>query len=164
MSESAPGRVAPLASGTGVVLPEWIDENDHMNLAFYVMLFDVASVDAFRSVGMGEDYQQRTGFGQFAVESHVLYQNELLLGDEVQMGTWVLGGDTKRIHLAHAMHRVDDGTPVATQELMFLNVSLTSRRVTPWPEGVHARITEVVSGHAQLPRPAWAGRHIAMPS
>lgn len=159
-----PGRpTAPLASGTGRVLPEWIDENDHMNLAFYVVLFDLASVEVFGTLGMGEDYQQRTGFGQFAVESHLQYQNELRLGDEIRMGTWVLGGDAKRIHLAHEMHRVDDGSPVATQELMFLNVSLSTRRVTPWPDAVRDAIAATRAAHAQQPRPDWAGRRIAMP-
>jgi acyl-CoA thioester hydrolase len=154
---------APLASGSGVVLPEWIDENDHMNLAYYVMLFDVASVEVFRAIGMGTDYQLRTGSGQFAVESHIQYQNELRLGDEIRMGTWVLGGDAKRIHLAHEMHRADDGSPVATQELLFLNVSLSTRRVTPWPEAVRIAIAATASGHATGPQPTWAGRRIAMP-
>ena len=154
---------APVPTGSGVVRPEWIDENDHMNLAYYVVLFDLATVELFHSVGCADDYQQTTGCGQFAVESHLQYQNELRLGDEVVLASWVLGGDGKRAHLAHEMRRADDGSPVATQELMFLNVSLTTRRVAPWPDDVRERLAAAAADHARAPRPAWVGRRIAMP-
>jgi acyl-CoA thioester hydrolase len=49
------------------------------------------------------------------------------------------------------------------QELMYLHVDLSTRRVEPFPHKVRERVGAAASAHAQLPRPDWAGRRIAMP-
>jgi acyl-CoA thioester hydrolase len=38
----------------GSVLPEWIDNNDHMNLAYYVLLFDLATDTVYDALGIGQ--------------------------------------------------------------------------------------------------------------
>jgi acyl-CoA thioester hydrolase len=150
-------------SGTGVVQPAWIDGNQHMNLAYYVVLFDRATDAVFGAVGMGDSYKADTNCGAFAAESHLLYDSELRLGDAVTMTSWVLGGDAKRLHMAHEMRRVDDGARAATQELMFLNVDLTQRRVAPWPDYVRDGIQALGAAHALAGIPSWVGRHVGMP-
>ena len=44
---------APFDRYQGEVLPEWIDANDHMNLAYYVVLFDYATDALFEAIGIG---------------------------------------------------------------------------------------------------------------
>ncbi|MBN8889784.1 MAG: hypothetical protein ABS99_10465 [Acetobacteraceae bacterium SCN 69-10] len=157
-----PPRV-PFDSGEGEVLPAWIDSNDHMNLAYYVVLFDQATDAIYDAFGMDRGYKARTNCGTFAAESHNLYEQELRLGERVRVTTLVLGVDAKRLHLAHEMHRVADGARAATQELMYLHVDLGLRRVVPWPADVRARLDAFAAAHAAAPRPDWVGRRIAMP-
>lgn len=154
---------APFDSGEVEVRPEWIDANNHMNLAYYTVAFDLATDLLFEAFDCSYPYKARTGCGTFAVESHNLYEAELLLGERARIVTWVLGADAKRVHLAHEMYRLDDGRRAATQELMYLHVDLTLRRVVPWPEEVRARIAAAHAAHAAAPWPDWAGRRIAMP-
>ncbi|HTN09974.1 MAG TPA: thioesterase family protein, partial [Acetobacteraceae bacterium] len=112
----------PFDSGEGEVLPGWIDSNDHMNLAYYVVLFDHATDAIYDAFGLGPGYKTRTGCGTFAAESHNLYEQELRLGERVRVATWVIGADTKRLHLAHEMYRLSDNARAATQELLYLHI------------------------------------------
>ena len=38
----------------GEVLPQWIDANGHLNLAYYVVLFDQATDALYDVVGVGQ--------------------------------------------------------------------------------------------------------------
>ena len=154
---------APFDSGEGEELAEWIDANDHMNLAYYIVLFDRATDAIYEAFQIGPDYKDSTGCGTFAVASHNLYEQELLLGERVRIDTYVLGVDSKRLHLAHEMFRLADGARAATQELLYLHIDLAARRVTPWPGDVRARLDAAQAAHAALPRPAWVGQRVAMP-
>ena len=133
-----------------------------MNLAYYVLLFDYATDAIYEALGMDRGYKQKTNCGTFAAESHILYEQELLVRDRVRVVSQVLGWDAKRLHLAHAMIRIADGKRAATQELMYLHVDLARRRVVAWPDWLHARIRQAAEAHAALPRPDWVGRRIAM--
>lgn len=152
----------PFARYTGEVLPAWIDSNDHMNLAYYVVLFDHGTDAIYNALGIGTDYKQRYRAGTFAVETHTLYRAELLVGARVSVESVVAGVDAKRLHLAHTMLG-PDGNPAAMQEILFLHVDLESRRVAPWPAEILANLLAARDAHARLPRPDWLGRRIAMP-
>lgn len=154
---------APFDSEVIEVRPEWIDPNNHMNLAYYTMAFDLATDLIFDVFDCSYAYKDRAGCGTFAAESHNMYEAEMLLGEQARMVTWVLGVDAKRVHLAHEMYRLDDGRRAATQELMYLHVDLRIRKVAPWPDAVRARIQAAYDAHVGHERPAWAGRRIAMP-
>src|SRR5438477_574339 len=121
---------APYQRFEGEVLPEWIDWNGHLNLAYYVVLFDRATDLLFDELGLGLDYRRNEEKGTFVVETHNLYERELLVGERVRIATRILGSDDKRLHLGHEMFRVKDGERSATQELMFLHIDLAARRVS----------------------------------
>src|SRR5262249_7681856 len=154
---------APYERYEGEVLPEWIDLNGHMNLAYYTVLFDYATDLLFEAIGIGRGYKDATGHGTFVVETHNRYDRELLVGERVRVASRIIGADAKRIHLAHEMFRVADGMRAATQELMFLSIDLGRRRVVRFLPQAHAAILGAAAAHAVLPRPDWAGRHVAMP-
>ena len=154
---------APFDRYQGEVLPEWIDANDHMNLAYYTVLFDYATDVLFDAIDIGRHYKDSTNKGTFVVETHNLYERELLVGDRVRVSTQILAMDGKRLHLSHEMFMIANRQRAAMQELMFLHVDLSTRRVVPFPDGVRERVAAAASAHARLPRPDWIGRRIAMP-
>lgn len=155
---------APFDRFEGEVLPEWIDYNGHMNLAYYVVLFDRATDLLFDALDLGLDYRRDTGKGTFVAETHTLYENELLVRARVRVATQILGSDDKRLHLAHEMFAAEGGGRAAVQELMFLHVDLVARRVCPFLPELRERVAAWTAAHAALPRPSWVGRRIAMPS
>ena len=153
---------APLERYEGEVLPEWIDYNGHMNLAYYTVLFDQATDLLFDELGLGLDYRRDTLLGTFVAETHNLYERELLVGARVRIATRILEADDKRLHLGHEMFAISGGYRTATQELLFLHVDLAARRVTSFPAELRQRIAAWAAAHAALPRPDWVGRHVAM--
>ena len=161
--ETEPALPAPFPAETGRVLAEWIDHNGHLNLAYYIVLFDQATDALWQAIGLGAAYRARTGCGTFAVETHTLYMAELIEGDDTRSVSTVLGAGAKRLHIAHELHRVRDGAIVARQKLMYLTVDLTTRRSVPWPAETLASLQAAAAAHAAT-HPDWVGRRIAMPA
>jgi acyl-CoA thioester hydrolase len=159
---AGPALPVPFRSGPFTVRPEWIDYNGHLNLAYYVLLFDCATDALWAPIGLGDELRA-TGRATFAAESHILYRAELVEGEAVVIDSQILGLDEKRLHVTHEMRRVRDDMVSAQQELMYLSVDLGTRRVAPWPGAVLALLREAEAAHASLPRPGWVGRRVAMP-
>jgi acyl-CoA thioester hydrolase len=122
----------------GVVKPEWIDVNGHMNVAYYVLAFDLA-VDA-------------------SVESHITYQQELMEGDPYIVTAQILAYDDKRIHQFQRLYHAEKYFLAATGEWMNLHVDLETRRVSVWPESVLARLAEYSAGQTGQAYPDEAGK------
>ena len=146
------------------VLPEWIDYNGHMNLAYYVVVFDQATDALYDRLGIWLPYRQASGNSCFTVETHTIYEQEVKLGDRVLVRTRLLGADAKRLHYFHEMFHQPEGYRAAVQEVMALHVDLAVRRTAPFPPDRHAVIQAALASCAFLPVPKEAGRRIAMPA
>ena len=138
------------------VRPEWLDANGHMNLAYYVLVFDRGTDTWLEAAGLGAAYRQ-AGRSVFAVESHILYRQEARLGDPLRVRTRAAAAAGKRIHLLHEMH--SDSAEVAMQEVMFLHVDLSTRRSVALGDRALAGIAPLLPP-IEVPLPAWAGRRI----
>lgn len=145
------------------ILPEWIDGNGHMNLAYYIVVFDRALDVAFDALGIGWDYRRRADFTTFAAETHTLYEREVKQGETVRVVTRPLAVDAKRLHLFQEMHHAEEGYRIAAHEQMCLHIDLRIRKVSPWPAEQRMLIEEAVSAASRLPPPAGVGRRISMP-
>ena len=146
-----------------VVRPEWIDSNGHMNLAYYVVVFDLATDALYRVLAIGDDYREATGNSCFTAETHTLYEREVHLGDKLLVRTSLLGADSKRLHYFHEMFHVESGARSAAQELMALHIDMRVRRVAPFPPDRQAALAEAVQRFKPAEPPKGAGRRIALP-
>ena len=142
----------------GAVQPEWIDFIQHMNVAYYVLAVDHGIDALWDTFGITQEYVASEQGSTFAVECHVTYQRELHEGDPYIITTQVLGYDTKRIHQFQRLYQARDGFLSATCEWMNLHVDLDSRRVSPWPAEILARIEAYARAQPAQPRPDEAGR------
>ena len=114
---------------TGRVKSEWADYNRHMNLAFYIHLFDTAWETLLEKFNIGEESainQKRT---TFAVESHTTYDKEVKVGDEVALNLLFLDHDKKRLVYKLVMRHKEEDYLAATTEVCSLYVDLSVRRV-----------------------------------
>lgn len=148
---------APIARWRERVLPEWLDYNGHMNVAYFVLIFDHGTDEFYPLIGLGKPYRKRTGKSTFAVESHVTYQKELSVNEEVAVTTQLLGFDDKRIHYFHTMWHAEKRVQMATLEQLALHVDLTTRRVEPMPQESQRLLEEMWRSHSALPRPKEVG-------
>ncbi len=154
----------PLALHEEPVRAAWIDYNGHMNVAYYVLVFDHATDAFLERVGLDDAHREATGGSVFVVETHVTYVNEVHEGQRLAITTQVLGADDKRLRLFHRMVEAESGTLAATNEVMILHVDLNVRRVTPWPDAARWALMAQADAHAALDIPPEAGRGIAMPA
>ena len=144
----------------GRVRPEWIDVNDHMNVAYYLLAFDQA-VDALWSrFGLTEEYVRTHSSSTIAVESHVTWQQEVFAGDPYVVASQILAWDDQRIHQFQRLYHAEKGYLSATCEWMNLHFDPGMRRVAPWPEEIRARIAEFADNQGEHPWPAEAGQRM----
>lgn len=147
----------------GQVRPEWIDLNRHMNVAYYVMAFDLGIDALWDTFGITHDYVSSARGSTFAVESHVTYQRELSEGDRYVITTQILGYDEKRIHQFQRLYHAGEGFLAATCEWMNLHVDLRTRRVSEWPPDILQRIAAFANAQKTRAQPAEAGRVMRIP-
>ena len=144
----------------GVVRPEWIDVNGHMNVAYYVLAFDKAVDDLWARFGITDEYIRSGAGTTFAVECHVTYQRELREGDPYRVTSEILAYDEKRIHQFQRMYHAEEKFLSATAEWMNLHVDLGTRRVSPWPGAVLQALSETASRQQGRPFPEEAGKRM----
>jgi acyl-CoA thioester hydrolase len=157
----------PFIGWRGKVLPEWIDANGHMNSLIYPQLFHDATWPFFREFLMEADYIEKRAFSIFQREFRISFENELMLGDQIEVRCWLYAHDAKRIHHIHELWvSAGDGTPpcrVAFGEYMSLHVDMTTRRSAPFPDEVLARLNRMAEAYAHHPKPHGARQAIGIP-
>lgn len=142
---------------SGQVLPEWIDINGHMNVAFYVLAFDLGVDALWAQFGITDEHIRGAQSSTFAVESHVIYRRELKLDDPYVVTSQILAYDQKRIHQFQRMYHAENGFLAATAEWMNLHVDMISRRVSPWPARILDNIASSAATQQAWPYPTEAG-------
>jgi acyl-CoA thioester hydrolase len=133
-----------------------------MNMGYYLVVFDFATDEFLRSVGLDEAHRAARDVTTFCVEAHVTYHREVRVADPLRFTTVLLGHDAKRLHYIHAMYHATEGYLAATNELMSLHVSRATRRAAAMADEVLARLARVQRAHDALPRPPQAGRSIGL--
>ena len=149
---------APLDTHRSTVIPEWVDWNGHMNVAFYVAAFDQASGAFMRNIGLGRRYVDGKLGMTFVLETHVTYDRELREGAPMRFTTQLLGRDAKKVHLFHEMYHAGQDYLAATNETIIMNIDYQTRRSGPWPAPVAQRLDAVWETHRDLAKPAKSGR------
>lgn len=142
----------------GQVLPEWIDVNGHMNVAYYVLAFDLGVDALWAEFGITAEHIQSNNSSTFAVESHITYRRELKEAEPYLVTAQILAFDEKRIHQFQRMYHAEEGFLAATAEWMNLHVDLSTRRVAPWPAPILTGIREIAESQGEWPYPDDAGR------
>lgn len=152
----------PFRRYSTVVPPEWIDVNEHMNARYYTIVIYNAHSLFSEYIGVGENYVQATRCGKSVVESHLIYERELRVGDRIEVATRLLAVGEKRMHFYHEVFNVEQGYRAAVGEQLDIHVDLTSRRAAPLPLDLFASLQAIAQAHATLPAPDKIGRSVTM--
>jgi acyl-CoA thioester hydrolase len=144
------------------VKPEWIDYNGHMNVAYYLTVFDLAA-DAFNDqFGLGAAYRKKTNNSLFALETRLTYQHEVLVNDPIRVSFQLIDLDEKRIHFFERMFHAEKDTLMATAEQLVTHVNLSRRHSSAFPPEIYRKLKTLMDAHAKLPRPAEIDRAIGI--
>ena len=123
------------------VEPRFIDAMGHMNVAWYVHLFDQATWAFFDVLGIDQEYRRRAQTGMFAVEQHVRYLGELREGDPLEIHSRLLELKPRALILAHVMTDPTRGRVAAVTEVVGVHVDLRTRKAAPFPQELFASMS-----------------------
>lgn len=138
------------------VMPEWIDFNGHLNMAYYGVLFDIGCNHGFRALGLSEDYRASHGFTTMTADFRIRYLRELLLGDRVRCSFRIIKVGTKAFHYCQELIHTD-GWVAATAETVNLHVDIKARKVAPYTDERRKALESMAETHADWPLPDWVG-------
>ena len=117
------------------IIKEWIDYNDHMNVSYYLLIFDKYGADTLNDIfKMGEHSAKTTKKSTMMVESHITYNQELLLNDEVDINLVYFDHDKKRLQYKMEMIHKEKKYLASTIEVLALYVDLNERKVAEFEE------------------------------
>jgi acyl-CoA thioester hydrolase len=153
---------APFDGYRDVVRADWIDHNGHLNMGYYVVVFDLATDAWLDFIGLDLEYKASHEVTTFSLESHVLYLREVGEDDALRFTTQLIDFDEKRIHYFHRMYHAQEDYVAATNELMSLHVSQKTRRAASMAPEILERLSEILRSHRELPMPPQVGRVIGL--
>ena len=110
---------------------EYMDKMDHMNVRYYMAVFDTATWRMFADYGLDEAYFSTTQNGVFALKQFIQYLAEVRTGETVAVYTRMLSLTDKRIHLMHFMANQDTDELAAIIESLITHANLKVRKASP---------------------------------
>ena len=114
---------------TEKVIKEYTDYNNHLNVAYYVRIFDIAADVMLDNFKMGGESAKKNKKTTFVAEMHTIYSQEVRLGEEVETHVTYIDHDKKRIHYRLSMFHKEKKYLAATNEVLSLYVDLSQRKV-----------------------------------
>ena len=113
------------------IVKDWTDYNGHMNVAYYVLIFDIYGAEKLMSdFKMGEHSAKTTNKSTMVVESHITYNQELKEGEEVDVNLTYFDHDKKRLQYKLEMIHKSKKYVASTIEVLALYVDLQQRKVS----------------------------------
>ncbi len=117
-----------------IIKKEWTDYNNHLNMAYYVLIFDKSWEIMLEKFKMGETAAKTTMRSTMVVETHTTYNNEVKESDEVEIVLTYFNHDKKRLHFRLEMIEKSSKKLSATIEMLALYIDLSKRRVCEFEE------------------------------
>ena len=114
---------------TKKIIKEWTDYNKHMNLSYYILVFDLGAEVILSKFKMGEHSAKTTKKSTMVVETHTIYNQEVKEDDQVDVYLCHFDHDNKRLHYKLEMYNKAKNTLSATTEVLSLYIDLNVRKV-----------------------------------
>jgi len=122
---------------TKKIIKEWTDYNGHMNLSYYILVFDIGAEVILSKFKMGEHSAKTTKKSTMVVETYTTYNQEVKEGDEVDVFISYFDHDNKRLQYKLEMYDKAKNTLSATTEILALYIDLNIRKTAEFePEKI----------------------------
>ena len=126
---------SPLAIAHGEVIEEWIDYNDHMNMAYYVQCFEESSDYLLEAVNLGYEYGLKYQKGVFVIKCEINYKKEIKLGQSFTINLKSIECKGKKLIVNLTMNN-DAGFEIADYHISNLNVDLKSKKSVSFDKSI----------------------------
>jgi acyl-CoA thioester hydrolase len=112
------------------IIKEWVDYNNHLNMAYYILIFDQALEVVLEKFKMGANSAKTEHRSTMVVETNTKYISEIKQEDEVDIMLTFFDHDKKRLHLKLEIIEKKTKKISASIEWLSLYVNLETRKVT----------------------------------
>ena len=113
------------------IIKDWIDYNNHMNVSYYLLIFDKFGADVLNDIfKMGEHSAKTKGKSTMIVESNIIQNQELKIDDVVDVNLVYFDHDKKRLQYKMEMIHKEKKFLASTIEVLALYVDLNTRKVS----------------------------------
>jgi acyl-CoA thioester hydrolase len=138
-----------------LTVPEsYRDNNGHMNVRWYMAIFDDAGDVMHDCRGLTPEFHREHGTGTFDLEHHIQYISETLPGEQVAVYLRSVAYSAKRFHYMMFLVNESTGKLSATFECMNAFADLRVRKTAPWPEYAARKMAEWTAENQRLDWPA----------
>jgi len=134
---------------TQKIIKEWTDYNNHMNLSYYILVFDMGAEVILSKFKMGKHSAKTTKKSTMVVETHTTYNNEVKEGDEVNVFLSHFDHDKKRLYYKLEMYDKSKNTLSATTEVLSLYIDLNLRKVAEFEKEKLIIMDEFINKHKE---------------
>ena len=132
------------------IIKDWTDYNGHMNVAYYVLIFDLFGAEVLMDkFQMGEQSAKKTKKSTMVVESHITYNQEVKEGDEVDVNLLYFDHDKKRLQYKLEMINKEKKFLASTIEILSLYVDLDQRKVSEFESEKIIIMKEFIKSNSQ---------------
>ena len=116
----------------GTVYPWHCDHMGHMNVQYYVSMFDQAGWNFFSELGLTMQFFKESGRGMAAIEQNIKYTKELIAGQNVYIESQITEVREKVLIIQHMMF--DTAANVAAEcRLVAVHLDAIKRKSMPFP-------------------------------
>ena len=112
------------------IIKDLIDYNNHMNVSYYLLIFDKFGADILNDTfKMGEHSAKTTGKSTMIVETNITNKQELKIIDVVDVNLVYFDHDKKRLQYKMEIIHKEKKFLASTIEVLALYVDLNTRKV-----------------------------------
>lgn len=112
------------------IIKDWTDYNNHLNIAYYILIFDLYGAEVLMNkFKMGEQSAKTNKKSTMVVESHIVYHREVHENDQVNINLIYFDHDSKRLQYKIEMIHREKKYLASTIEFLSLYVDLDKRKV-----------------------------------
>jgi len=137
-----------------VIPPACEDWNGHMNVRWYLALYDEGGDAMYPRLGLTADYFAASEAGGFDLEHHLWFPAEVRIGDTVGIRARLLARSLKLFHYLMFMVTETRGALSSLFECVQAHADLRTRRTAPLPTQVASQVDTLVAEHGALTWPA----------
>ncbi len=145
-----------------VIPPDYEDRNGHMNMRWYLALYDEAGDAMYPMLALTADYFEESGMGGFDLEHHLWYLAEVRIGDTVVVRVRFVARSAKLMHYLMFMENETRCVLSSIFECVHAHADLKVRRTATFPAHVAARIDDLIKAHSALTWPAPVSRSMGV--
>ena len=136
-----------------VIPPEWEDRNGHVNVQFYLALFELGGWKVLEEIGVDEDWLRRNAYSFFDLEHHLHYLAEIGIGQRVTAYNRIVGKSDKRFHGLYLIVNESRERLAGVLEYISNGVDMNARRTAPMPADLSRGLDALYEKHQRL---SWA--------